>query len=670
MTHRTSHRAQNRPDGPARLARWLLTSAVLLLLGIFLLVPQTGLAAAAPDQQDVTLPPSVRNGQPLYAENCAPCHGDAGWGDGPTAAELPQGATALADPAIARLAAPAEWFEVVKEGRMTLYMPPWKNRLSDEQIWDVVAYSLFLQTGEAELAQGAAVWEAQCAACHGPDGAGAGLQAVAAGLAIPDLTDGAFTASRSLSDWYTVTSQGQGAMPGFAGTLSEAEIWAAVQVARTFTVPPVIATTELTGTTVLTGTGRLTGQVTNGTTGQPVSATVTLNPFENFQPLATREVQTGPDGSFAFESLPTGAQYVYLASTIYGDNSFGSEIVSFPAGETELTAPLTIYEASATPGEIRVNLAQWFVDSHQGALLIGELYRFNHGSDRVYVGSEEVAPGQNAVLRFNLPEGATSVVLDGGEIGGRFIRTADGVVDTQPLLPGASQVLLRYLLPYDGTRAEFAHSVPYPVDRLNVLVVDGPTVTTDLQSLGPQTVADQQWNSFEGTSLPAGEPVSLRLSDLARVQSPVVAPPGGSNAVVAHNPALLFGVSAAALVVILGVFGAYLLFRPKAPATAAVTPAVAVAPAVKVEPATERQRMLASIAQLDDLYASGGLDEESYQRARTAQKRSLVLLAQAQPVIGNSPTEASPADEEALETSQSDEIGAEASPSGEERSER
>jgi mono/diheme cytochrome c family protein len=627
-------------------------SAALLLLGMLLLVQQTGLAAAAPDQQDGALPPSVRAGQPLYAENCAPCHGDAGWGDGPTAVDLPEGATALADPTIARLATPAAWFEVVKEGRMALYMPPWKNRLSDQQIWDVVAYSLFLQTGGAELAQGAVVWEEQCADCHGSDGAGAGPQAVASGLTMPDLTDGAFTASRSLTDWYTVTSQGQDAMPGFAGTLSEEEIWAAVQVARTFTVPPMSATAELTGTTALTGTGRLTGQVSNGTTGRPVTATVTLNTFENFEPLATQQVQTGPDGTFVFEDLPTGSQYVYLASTLYGDNSFGSEIVSFPAGETELATTLTIYESSATPGEIRVNLAQWFVDSHQGALLIGELYRFDHDSDRVYVGSEEVAPGQNAVLRFNLPEGATSVVLDGGEIGGRFVRTAEGVVDTQPLLPGGTQVLLRYLLPYDGTKAEFAHSVPYPVDRLNVLVVDGPAVTADLQSLGPQTVADQQWNSFEATNLPAGEPVSLRLSDLARAQSAVVAPPGASDAVFAHNPTLLFGIGAAALVAILGVFGAYLLFRPKASVTVEATPSVADAPAVDVDPATERQRLLASIAQLDDRYASGGLDEESYQRARAAQKRSLLVVTGARSETGPS-GEAQPetgaSDEERLE---------------------
>jgi hypothetical protein len=459
-------------------------------------------------------------------------------------------------------------------------------------------------------------------------------------------------------------------MPGFADTLSEEDIWAAVQLARTFTVPPAPATTDLTGTAVLTGTGRLTGQVINGTTGQPVTATVTLSTFESFEPLTTREVQTGPDGAFLFENLPTGAQYVYLASTIYGDNSFGSEVASFPAGETELATTLTIYESSATPGEIWVTLAQWFVDSHQGALLIGELYRINHDSDRVYVGSEEVAPGQNEILRFNLPEGATSVVLDGGEIGGRFIRTAEGVVDTQPLLPGGSQILLRYLLPYDGTRAELAHSVPYPVDRLNVLVVDGPAVTTDLQSIGPQTVADEQWNSFEATNLPPAEPVSLRLSGLARAQDAAVATPGGSDAVLAHNPALLFGIGAAALVVILGVLGAYLLIRPKAPTPAEVALPLAVAPAGVVDPATERQRLLASIAQLDDLYASGGLDEESYQRARTAQKRNLVLVAQAQPAMASSTTGASLDDAEASETSKSDETVTEADSSVEERSEQ
>jgi mono/diheme cytochrome c family protein len=623
MTNHTFRLTDGRRPVAAPISSVLLASVLLALLAAVPLLFGYTHAEASPQQQAPVLPPSAANGQPLYQENCAPCHGATGWGDGPTATELPQGATALADPAIARLATPVGWFEVIKEGRMMQFMPPWNNRLSDEQIWDVAAYSLFLHTSQAELAQGEAIWGQQCAACHGVDGTGNGPEAEADGMAVPNLADPGLTVSRSLDDWHAVTSAGQGAMPAFAGALSDAEIWAAVQHARSFTFQPLVVAV------VPAGAGRLTGQVVNGSTGEPISATVTLNTFESFQQLQTKQVQTDAEGAFAFEELPIGSQYAYLVTTAYGDSTFGSDVVTFPAGQEVLTVPLTVYETSATPGEIRVNLAQWFVDNHQGALLVGELYRIAHDSDTVYVGSEEVAPGKKAVLRFNLPAGATSVALDGGELGGRFIRTADGIVDTQPLQPGGAQILLRYLLPYSGSSAELANSVSYPVDRLSVLVVDGPKVATSLQSLGAQTVADQQWNSFEGANLPAGQAISLRLTDLARVQSPVVAPPGASGAVVAYSPGLLIGVGIAALVAVLGVLGAYILLKPKQQAASQAAPAGAAAPAPATETnlVAERQRLLAAIAELDDLHAAGGLDEESYQRARAAKKRSLLLVS-------------------------------------------
>jgi len=35
------------------------------------------------------VPPSPADGQAVFAEKCAPCHGPAGMGDGPQAAQLP-----------------------------------------------------------------------------------------------------------------------------------------------------------------------------------------------------------------------------------------------------------------------------------------------------------------------------------------------------------------------------------------------------------------------------------------------------------------------------------------------------------------------------------------------------------------------------------------------------
>lgn len=612
-----------RGRGVLRFSLFLAAVVALAAFGLTGIVGGPERATAGPEWQGPVQPPSVRSGQALYQENCAPCHGDSGLGDGPTAAELPQGATALADPAIARAASPAEWFDIVKEGRMSLMMPPWKNRLSDQQIWDVVSYSLALHGSEAELQAGQALWDQQCAVCHGVSGAGDGPQAIAAGLAMPNLADPDLAAAQSLESWYQITSAGRGQMPAFAETLSEDEIWSALAYARNFAFPLVAATAAP------TGTGQIAGQVLNGTTGAPAAGlVVTLNPFESFSELATAQTETDDAGAFRFEGLPTGSQYVYLLTVAYGGSTFGSDIVSFAAGEETLDVPLQVYETSATPGEITVNLAQWFVDSHEGALLIGELYRITHDSDRVYVGSEEVAEGRNAVLRFNVPAGATSVVFDGGEIGQRFIRTADGVVDTQPLLPGGTQILMRYLLPYSGSRAELTQSVNYPVERLSLLVVDGPDVTTNLQDAGAQTVAEQQWNSFEGANLPAGEAVSVRLAGLARAESQSAGAGATSTAVVAHNPELLYAVAALAFLAVLAVFTGYMLRRPAAagsgqPAETLPAPATAFA-----DPAAERARLLAAIARLDDQYAAGEIDEASYLPARAAQKRSLVLASQ------------------------------------------
>jgi len=87
---------------------------------------------------DLSHPGKVALGSALYRAHCEHCHGGPGVAPAPfalgmTPAPVPLVHTARAWP-------PAEIFWVVKEGIKMTGMPAWKYRMSDEEIWAVVAF--------------------------------------------------------------------------------------------------------------------------------------------------------------------------------------------------------------------------------------------------------------------------------------------------------------------------------------------------------------------------------------------------------------------------------------------------------------------------------------------------------------------------------------------------
>jgi mono/diheme cytochrome c family protein len=79
--------------------------------------------------------------------------------------------------------------------------------------------------GDGEATTGAEIYAANCARCHGSDGAG--------GIG-PQLSDGAVVAAYPApDDEAIVVSDGMGAMPGFEGALTTEQIAAVVEYTRT-----------------------------------------------------------------------------------------------------------------------------------------------------------------------------------------------------------------------------------------------------------------------------------------------------------------------------------------------------------------------------------------------------------------------------------------------------
>jgi mono/diheme cytochrome c family protein len=92
----------------------------------------------------------------------------------------------------------------------------------------------------AARSQGEEIYRAACAACHGIDGRGAEVTAIALEIELPDLTDCSFSTREADADWIAVAHEGGPArafareMPAFGSALDLQQIRSALDYARTF----------------------------------------------------------------------------------------------------------------------------------------------------------------------------------------------------------------------------------------------------------------------------------------------------------------------------------------------------------------------------------------------------------------------------------------------------
>ena len=84
-------------------------------------------------------PESMTRGKAVFEQNCQRCHGEFGFGDGPDAAGLSVRPVPLRH--AARMHSDGELDYIIRSGRDP--MPSWQDKLSQEQIWDVINFIRF-----------------------------------------------------------------------------------------------------------------------------------------------------------------------------------------------------------------------------------------------------------------------------------------------------------------------------------------------------------------------------------------------------------------------------------------------------------------------------------------------------------------------------------------------
>ena len=574
----------------------------MLILAGFIFLAAPGAIHAAPPWQAPDTAPSVSGGRELWTENCLPCHGSTGQGDGPTAQSIPDPIPDFSDPEVARQYIPAENFDVIDNGRMDKLMPPWGNRLTDEQMWNAAAFVWSLSTTPQKLAAGEIVYLEQCAACHGETGRGDGPDAPPE---IVDLTDVQAMVQKSQADLQANFSAGDQHEP--LRDLPEEELWQALDYIRTFSFDVSLPQRN----------GVLTGQVFNATTGEPVGdMAVTLHVIENNAEIDTLTVQADSEGNYRFENLPTEHSILYAVEAEYQDIPYVSDQPGlFMPDTTETTLDLNVYEPTTSAEAISITQLHYLLSFTPDAVNAVQIFVIGNDSNQTYIGQG----GQT--FTFAVPDGVTGVTFQNDPTGTRFRETEAGYADTAPVLPGqeGSSIVVIYDIPYDGDSLTINLPLPADTTDLNILMSEqGASLSSEqVQLVETRQVQGNEFAIFNGGSMAKGDTLTLHLTGLDDLTfesasnipgATVTTPPVNQNLLLW----IIIGLGGFAIV---GGGLAYPLMRPQLTHQSSV---------YSDDPELYRQKLLLMLARLDETFEAGELEEEVYHRARTKYKAELV----------------------------------------------
>ena len=605
----------------------LLLASALLLLSSLLLAEEV---PAPPGQQpsppfDIAqvpapvTPPNARAGRALFAENCAACHGETGRGDGPTAASLPGPVTAFADPNATWERSPAELFHTAKFGRIEKLMPPWSNRLSDGQIWNAVSYAWNLHTDQLAVETGGLLYAGACAECHGETGAGDGPSGADV---LTDFSDTRYAMAISQAGWL---AGWQAAHPEVGADFSDDQNRNVLEFVRAFSYTPAWASPYR------PGNGVLNGRVVQGTAdGAAVEGIeVVLEGFVDFEPVVAFTATASTDGSFSFVDLSTDSSVVYFASSTLNEISYSSPILMFGEGQSSLETVVNVYESTDDDNGIAIERAHWIVDSQPGALIVGQIYVYGNSNDRAFTGKTVEGTQLPVTVAISVPPGALEITFENGELGRRFQQVGHTIYDTAPVVPGAGtrQIIVRYALPYAGASTEFAGSLPYPAQSLNLLVSELPGMAikvTGLASMGPQDIQGEVYQMWQSENVTPDQVVTAKLSGLLEAGELDPRAAQRSDGTQNHTPSArvpqLEGWTPWALggVLLLGLAGV-VAWAWRARMTQPGDE--------KALMRQQRADLIQRIAKLDDIHAVGEISDDNWQQQRARLKAELLTVA-------------------------------------------
>jgi hypothetical protein len=290
------------------------------------------------------------------------------------------------------------------------------------------------------------------------------------------------------------------------------------------------------------------------------------------------------------------------------------------SGQAMATTPLTLSVTTGDGSLITIDSGHLVIESFGTVLRVSELYLFGNQADQPYTGRPG-PQGQVTTVQVPLPQDAVGLAFAEGISATNFVQVEDGLWDTRPVPPGQEtlQIFYSYHLPVMGDTVRLERSYAYPVGALNILLAQpGLALRSDqLLDMGLQTFQDRQYHVYGAANLPADALLTIDLLVEAVEEVAPTAPPQPATPITDDQDLLRWlGFGLAGLAVVGAVLYSLLTRQRRASAQAA--------PALNANP--EARRLLVELADLEEAYEAGRIDEETWQQQRAEKREAIKSL--------------------------------------------
>jgi mono/diheme cytochrome c family protein len=571
--------------------------------------------------------PNVANGAAIYAEKCAPCHGDTGLGDGKQGLQLGVTVKAFGLPEIARPASPDQYYTTVTRGNIERFMPPF-NSLNDQERWDVVAYVLTLHTTPEQIDQGKKLFEANCANCS-----------------TDFFRDQEKMSKLSAVELARLVRQGNEEVPAFGATLSDEELWAVAAYLRTLsfdtaplaqptavelTQAPVAASAETqVGTAqvaagseatpiVQKGFGTINGTVVESKSGSglPSDLAVTLHGFEHetgqnagAKEVVTQEGKVNADGTYVFENVEMPEGRIFLVEAAYNNITLQSEMGIVQAGQTELgMPPIPLFEITDDTSKLVIDDVSIYLHSGEEPTYdVLVLYNFRNASDKVVT----VKMKEQEIPFLKFPKDATGLTYEAVQDSAPFISMDDGFAMRPSEQPYG---IVAYSTVPKQSETTITQEFVLPVAAVRVYVPDGMEVKGEaLTADETQNIQGTLYRSYRAASLQAGDGLTFEISG-----NPNSAGTEATNKTSSSNNLLLIAAGGLGILLIAAGVGLYVRDRKRTQEESEEEEEGEDEPEFSAS-----EEVLDAILALDDLHRAKKISDEAYQKRRAELKEIL-----------------------------------------------